>query len=139
MDYKQMTAPCGLDCFNCIGFLANENPDLLPKIAEALGIPREQAGQAVCKGCRNHNGDIPFLPVKCRVYPCVQEKGIDFCCDCGAFPCDYLHPYADQAAKVPHNTKVFNLCLIKKMGLDAWAAEKAKQVKETYFKEKWTL
>ena len=24
MDYKQMTAPCGLDCFNCPMYLANE-------------------------------------------------------------------------------------------------------------------
>ncbi len=27
MDYHQMTAPCGLDCFNCTFFPAPENPD----------------------------------------------------------------------------------------------------------------
>jgi len=40
---------------------------------------------------------------------------------------------------VPHNTKVFNLCLIKKMGLEAWAETKAKNVKHTYFKGQFKL
>ena len=62
-----------------------------------------------------------------------------FCCDCSDFPCDYLHPYADQAANVPHNIKVFNLCLIKKLGLETWAKNKAKSVKNVYFKGKWKL
>lgn len=30
MDYQKMTEPCGLDCFNCIGYLANEDADLIP-------------------------------------------------------------------------------------------------------------
>jgi hypothetical protein len=139
MDYRQMTAPCGLDCFNCICYLANDNPDLKPVIAAAFNISSEEAEKVVCRGCRNHGGDIPFLPVKCRVYPCVQSKHISFCCECPDFPCDLLHPYADKAAKVPHNTKVFNLCLIKKMGLEEWAKEKAGSVKQTYFNKKWTL
>jgi hypothetical protein len=35
--------------------------------------------------------------------------------------------------------KVFNLCLIKKMGLEKWASEKAKSVRETYYKGKLKL
>ena len=27
MDYHQMTAPCGLACFNCTNYLANENEE----------------------------------------------------------------------------------------------------------------
>jgi hypothetical protein len=139
MDYRQMTAPCGLDCFNCICYLAGDNPDLKPVIAAAFNISVEDAEKVVCRGCRNHEGEIPFLPVKCRVYPCAGGKNISFCCECEEFPCDLLHPYADKAAKVPHNTKVFNLCLIRKMGLEEWAKDKAGSVKETYFNKKWTL
>jgi hypothetical protein len=139
MDYRQMTAPCGLDCFNCIGYLAGIDPEKLSEFAQALNTSVEEAEKAVCKGCRNQGGKIPFIPAECRVYPCAEKKKIAFCYECDDFPCDYLHPYADQAAKVPHNTKVFNLCLIKKMGLDAWASEKAKKVKVTYFNESWTL
>jgi hypothetical protein len=44
-----------------------------------------------------------------------------------------------MAAQRPHNTKVFNLCLIKRMGLERWAEAKAKSVKDTYFKGKLKL
>jgi len=139
MDFTQMTAPCGLDCFNCIGYLANEDPEMLRSVSEALDISLKQAEQAICQGCRHQHGKIPFSPMKCRVYPCAERENVTFCCDCSDFPCDYLHPYADQATKVPHNTKVFNLCLIKKMGIETWAKEKAKAVREKYFKESWKL
>ncbi len=133
MDYRQMTAPCGLDCFNCPMYLANENEKLRTAISKNIGIPFEKA---VCKGCRNENGTIPFLGMTgpCNVYKCIEKKGLSYCCDCSDFPCDHLHPYAEMAAQRPHNTKVFNLCLIKKMGLEAWAETKAKSVKDTYFK-----
>ncbi|MDY6988470.1 MAG: DUF3795 domain-containing protein [Thermodesulfobacteriota bacterium] len=138
MDYAQMTAPCGLDCFNCPMYLADENQKLKGAIAEHLKIPLEKA---VCKGCRNENGTIGFLDMTepCGVYKCIEQKKIAFCCHCSDFPCDYLHPYADRADEVPHNTKVFNLCLIKKMGLEGWAKEKAGSVKRTYFKGEWKI
>jgi len=138
MDYAHMTAPCGLDCFNCPMYLAGENKDLRSAIARNLNIPTERA---VCKGCRNENGTMKFLNKSepCNVYKCTEEKKIQFCCDCSDFPCDHLHPYADKGNEVPHNTKVFNLCLIKKMGLEAWARDKAKSVKRTYFKGKWKI
>ena len=133
MDYRQMTAPCGLDCFNCPMYLASENEELRTAISKNIGIPFEKA---VCKGCRNEKGTIPFLGMTepCNVYKCIEKKGLSYCCDCSDFPCDHLHPYADKASLLPHNTKVFNLCLIKKMGLEAWAETKAKSVKDTYFK-----
>ena len=128
MDFTQMTAPCGLDCFNCPMYLANENQELKSAISKNLNIPIEKA---VCKGCRNENGTMSFLNMTgpCNVYKCIEQKEINFCCDCSDFPCDHLHPYADKATEVPHNTKVFNLCLIKKMGLESWAKDKVKVLK----------
>jgi hypothetical protein len=138
MDYREMTAPCGLDCFNCPMYLAEKNEEMRTIISQKLGIPKEEAS---CSGCRNQGGTIAFLKMSqpCNVYRCITEKGLDFCCDCDDFPCDHLHPYADRASQVPHNTKVFNLCLIKKMGLEKWAKEKAGSVKATYFKGKFKL
>jgi hypothetical protein len=138
MDYKNMTAPCGLDCFNCGAYLANFNKELRAVVAERLNLPLEKA---VCRGCRNEQGTIDIVGMSrpCYVFQCSQEKNADFCCDCADFPCDHLHPYADKATERPHNTKVFNLCLIKKMGLEEWAKEKAKNVKETYYKGKMKL
>jgi len=50
-----------------------------------------------------------------------------------------LHPYADKVGELPHNLKVFNLCLINKMGLENWAASKASEVRKVYFTKPWTL
>lgn len=138
MDYQTMTAPCGLDCFNCAVYLANSNEQLREAVAERLKLPKEAA---VCQGCRHEAGIIAAIgrSKPCYVYQCTQEKGLQFCSECADFPCDYLHPYADQASQKPHNTKVFNLCLIKKMGLEKWAQEKAKDVKATYFAGKLKL
>jgi hypothetical protein len=139
MDYKHMTGPCGMDCFNCPGYLANEDPEIRAMVSEKTGLPLENAA---CDGCRAENGKCAFLKARemeCHIYPCAEKRGVQLCCDCSDFPCDLLHPYADQADRVPHNTKVFNLCLIKKMGLKSWAKDKSKSVKEVYFSGKWKL
>ena len=145
MNYQQMTAPCGLDCFNCHFFLANENEEAMnkvKKISEEYNIPIEVM---FCKGCRDHNGRIPLQKFifgeahRCAAYECSQKKGVEFCCQCDEFPCDNLHPYADMAEELPHNTKVFNLCLIRKLGLEKWAETKASQVRKDYFNKAWSL
>jgi len=138
MDFRRLTAPCGLDCFNCAMYRASLDEETRKKVAKAMNLPLEKAQ---CKGCRDEEGTIGFLGMTepCRAYKCSRAKGVEFCSDCADFPCDFLHPYADMASQRPHNTKVFNLCLIKKMGVEQWAKEKAKGVRETYFKGKFTL
>ena len=138
MDYTQMTAPCGLDCFNCALYLANDNEKIRKVVAEKIQMPLQDAA---CSGCRSQGGTITALKrtEPCQVFKCISQKGFQFCFECSDFPCDRLHPYADMASQRPHNTKVFNLCLIKKLGIEKWAQEKAKSVRETYFKEKFHL
>ncbi len=135
MDYRQMTSPCGLDCFNCPAYLAKGDAELRADIARKLNI---SPAEATCKGCRDARGIISFLgdSKACAIFDCTSRQGIEYCYECGDFPCDHLHPYADQASVRPHNTKLFNLCLIKKMGIERWAEDKAAKVKETYFKGK---
>jgi hypothetical protein len=138
MDYQQMTSPCGIDCFNCPAYLANKNEKLRTMVARHLDVPFEQA---ICNGCRNENGRVAChnMTETCHVYKCTEKKNIKFCCDCSDSRCNHLHSYADKASQRPHNTKVFNLCLIKKMGLESWAQTKAKSVRDTYFNEKFKL
>jgi hypothetical protein len=138
MDYTQMTAPCGLDCFNCALYLANANERIRKVVAEKIQMPLPDAA---CNGCRAEAGVISALKrtEPCQVFKCISQKGLKFCFECSDFPCDHLHPYADMAPQRLHNTKIFNLCLIKKMGIEKWAQEKAKSVRETYFKEKFHL
>ena len=53
MDYRQMTAPCGLDCFNCLLYLAGEDGKLKEALAQYMNLPYKQA---VCRGCRPEKG-----------------------------------------------------------------------------------
>ena len=139
MDYYQMTAPCGLDCFNCHFYLASKDREAMrtvKKLSEEFDIPVDIM---LCNGCRNHSGQIPLQKQvfgdthRCAAYECSQGKGLRFCGDCDEFP------YADKATDLPHNIKVFNLCLIRKMGLEEWARTKASEVRKTYFTKPWTL
>ncbi len=134
-DYAQLTAPCGLPCFECYMHLAKNDSRLQALLSEEFGVPPEEV---VCDGCRPNKGQCAHLPIKCNLYPCAESKGIEFCCDCSDFPCDLLHPYEDMA-RLWHNTKVFNLCLIKKMGLEKWAKDKAASVLDVYSHEQWRL
>ena len=145
MDYYQMTAPCGLDCFNCHFYLARKDKEAMntvKKLSEEFNIPFEIM---LCNGCRSCNGKIPLQKHifgdthRCAAYECSQGKGLRYCGDCDEFPCDNLHPYADKASDLPHNIKVFNLCLINKMGLEEWARTKASEVRKIYFTKPWTL
>jgi len=125
--------------------LAIENKEAraaVEKMSEEYNVPVEIM---LCKGCRYHDGRIPLQKHifgdshRCAAYECSKTKGIDFCGECNDFPCDNLHPYADRSTELPHNMKVFNLCLINKMGLEHWAESKASDVRETYFTKPWTL
>jgi hypothetical protein len=61
------------------------------------------------------------------------------CCDCDDFPCAFLAPVADLAGLRPHNIKVYNLCRIKKVGLDLWIEKEAGQIRKNYFTGKFTV
>jgi hypothetical protein len=119
-------------------YLAGANKELREAIAEFMSLPYEQAA---CRGCRTEKGApaIKRTAETCDIYRCAEEKGVSFCSDCSDFPCDKLQPLADEAAKRIHNIKVFNLGLIKKMGVEAWAKDKAKSVRDTYFTGKFKL
>ena len=135
VDYAYMTAPCGLPCFECYLYLAQFDEEMAETIAGVLGLSKEDTK---CKGCRAEDGQCGHLAMECRVYKCIQKTGLQTCAECRDFPCDYLHPYSDQAMK-PHNTKVFNLCRIKKVGLEAWAKNEAGGILDKYYYGQWTL
>lgn len=127
MDYKQLTSPCGRDCFNCPLFHAQHSPGLQKQLAKRFGIPEESAS---CTGCRNIKGECKLLHAMgadgtCRIFSCTKEKNVTFCFECNNFPCEKLEPRADKATVLPHNLKVYNLCKIEKIGLKKWADEVA--------------
>lgn len=50
-----------------------------------------------------------------------------------------IQPVASDQAMKPHNTKVFNLCRIKNVGIEKWAKEEAGDILDKYYYGTWTL
>jgi hypothetical protein len=141
MNYKQLTAPCGRDCFNCPLFCAKDDENLENYFIKKYNMEKGKVG---CDGCRTIDGKCYFLQKlgfseQCKIFKCVSGKKLEFCYECNVFPCDLLQPLADRAGSVPHNLKVYNLCLIKRMGVENWAKNKAKETFDRYFKSKLDL
>ncbi|MEE9376614.1 MAG: DUF3795 domain-containing protein [Candidatus Lokiarchaeia archaeon] len=95
-DLKKWHAPCGIYCKRCPG-------------VESFG----------CNGCREQKGQILKFPV-CKTYECVKSKGYEFCYECADFPCEMLQPIVNFEIFAPHNSKVYNSVMIKKLGLERW-------------------
>jgi len=127
---KKMTSPCGLPCFHCPAHLAKTNPEIRKRMSEAFNIPEDEA---YCEGCRALEGRIKLLnpDVQCKIYECVTERKIDFCNECDNFPCERFQPYADKA-DYPHNSKMYQLCMMKKLGFEKWAVEEAAKIWDKY-------
>lgn len=127
---KRLTSPCGIPCFHCVAYLARTSPEIRKKVSETLGIPEEKA---TCEGCRPQEGRIKLLKPdqQCKIFKCVGAKGIEFCNECDDFPCERFQPYADKA-HFPHNTKMYQLCVMKKLGFEKWAAEEAVKIWDMY-------
>jgi len=130
-DKVALTAPCGIDCFNCELLEGNLTESLAESVHARTGVPKEAIA---CKGCREQNGKHFHLPAEgCATLNCVQAKGVGLCCECDEFPCALLAPVADQAGRFPHNMKVYNLCRIRAVGIERWADEEASSIRKKYF------
>jgi len=137
MGKGQLTAPCGLDCFNCEIHESNLTDDMAEFIHAKMGVPKDEIS---CRGCRQQDGKHFHLPADgCATLSCAKAKGVEFCCDCDDFPCSYLAPLADGAGRYPHNIKLFNLCRIQKIGVDRWIEEEAGTTRKKYFTHKFVV
>ena len=134
-DKISLTAPCGLDCFNCEVYEENLTDEFAELIHGKFGVPKEEIP---CKGCRVQDGKHFHLPDGCATLDCVKNKGVELCCDCEEFPCALLAPMADGAEIYPHNMKVYNLCRIKTIGIERWIDE-ADKIRKKYFTGKFVV
>ena len=51
LNLRELTAPCGLDCFNCPGYLANDTGEIRKQLAtrtHEYGIPYKKAYEYLC-------------------------------------------------------------------------------------------
>jgi hypothetical protein len=128
---QKIVAPCGIDCFNCQVYEDNITEELQGIISARSNIPKERI---TCKGCIDGNMCL-LLQIegkRCKTLDCINKKGVDYCYNCDTFPCEFLMPLADGAGKFPQNIKLYNLCLMKRIGIEAWI-DKASEIRKTYY------
>lgn len=130
-DRLAMVAPCGIDCGICELVRCADSPQLRDALV-SHGIPEEKLP---CTGCRSVEGNCPVLGAACETYRCVTEKKVEFCHQCADFPCGKLSPAADRANVLPHNMKVFNLCAIRRLGVEGFVGQST-ALMQTYFRGK---
>jgi hypothetical protein len=110
MDYNTIvkeTAPCGIDCARCVNYAHGDIRRLsvelsshlsgFEKLASAFSKSNPMMNHydsfaeilsffanATCQGCRSGSRCFPG----CAASECVKEKKVDFCFECGEFPCE---------------------------------------------------
>lgn len=134
MDKKHLTAPCGLDCFNCGAYVENITDAYREKIVKARGMRPEDVA---CQGCRNLEGKVKYAQGDCASWACAQKEKVDYCFECGKFPCPSLGPSA-QGVSYPHNMKVYNLGRMKLLGVEGWIEESA-LIRKKYFEGRFVV
>jgi hypothetical protein len=130
----KLIAPCGLDCGICELYLSRDEEQLMDALI-SKGISKEVLP---CDGCRAIEGRCPAIHDKCATFQCANENRISFCSECNDFPCMKLAPAADRAEVLPHNTKLFNLCVIQSCGVEK-LIEQALEIKQSYYKGKMKI
>ena len=119
---KALAAACGLFCGACNAYIATtEDPKRLTELAALFGL----AEAAIrCEGCRS-SVKGPYCSV-CKMAACTAERGIDFCVECEAYPCEDLKQFQAEA---PHRLDLWgNLSRIGEVGWSQWIRD----VRETY-------
>ncbi len=134
---QTIISPCGLNCSACPVYTANITPELQEQLAANTPF---KAKDIDCAGCKDGN---PCIALKlqgkdCPTQNCALDHGVDYCFECPDFPCAYLMPTAAGAETYPHNTKLFNLCLMQKLGIGEWI-RKSEQIRDKYFTTKFEI
>lgn len=147
----EYVAPCGLLCYACISFkdgpcsqgardvytytdgwdefysanLPKRKRKKYQKESNAYRNTLQFLGGASCPGCRNHppsNKGGWGCREGCAIQACVKERGVDFCAQCDAFPCDKLDQHCADSNR-----------RIQEIGLEAYFEEK----KQTSIYARW--
>jgi hypothetical protein len=135
-------APCGIDCSRCIALAGGDARRHAAALQEVFGpsfhkfadrfaerVPvfakygdfREFVDFLAgidCAGCRNS----PVEEKPCGILKCYRGKGVDFCFECGEFPCE-VEIIDDDLKKRWIETGM----RIREIGLEAWYAEMKKR------------
>lgn len=111
---KKFAAVCGLYCEACRLFISTkEDPAALKQMAAMFGVSEEAVR---CYGCRSDKRG-PYCST-CRMFSCAAGRGIDFCVECGEYPCADLKRFQSER---PHRIELWDdLAQIRAVGYEKW-------------------
>ena len=130
-------APCGLSCEKCTGYAKGKIREHGMKLRELLGgfdryaerfssfLPvfknypafkelLEYFCKADCAGCRKGACKYP----NCGVSACYRRMGVDFCFQCGEFPCEKTNFDTDLKSRWIHMNN-----RMREIGIEAYYDE----------------
>ena len=91
----KMIAYCGLDCTQCLAYLATQQDDdeEREKIAEEWNSQYDyhlKPQDVNCDGCLQNDGRLLNYCLTCEVRECGIQKGVKNCAYCVEYACDKL-------------------------------------------------
>jgi hypothetical protein len=102
---ERWIAACGLDCEACeirrVPFDAEAAQSVVARFREQgwleadEGVTEILARRMYCKGCHGDR-EVHWSPDCWILHCCVDDKGLQDCSECEAFPCDRLHQWSSQ-------------------------------------------
>jgi hypothetical protein len=101
MGKEHMIAVCGIICDECLIFKAPNDPESAQKVVDWL---KREKGEDVkpeqisCMGCRGDR--TQHWSEDCEIMLCcIDEKKLDYCHECGDFPCEKIDEFVTYGEK----------------------------------------
>lgn len=71
-----------------------------------------------CPGCGGGEGNQ-----SCAIARCGVSRGVEFCCDCGGYPCEKYEGFGEYDSFVPRSNGQRDMERARSIGLDTYLAE----------------
>jgi hypothetical protein len=111
---EDLIAPCGMNCGLCVHYLAMKND-----------LNKQGFNKKYCPGCLPRGENCLFMKDQCDL---VGKGLVQFCFECGKFPCARLKSLDKRYRTKYHMSMVANLEFILENGLESFLDKE---------KEKW--
>lgn len=119
---------CGLNCVKCDMHLAcHVDEKLRDEIIEWFRDERGETvrpEQIVCEGCRGPLGR--HWSSDCRMMLCAKDRGLQYCFECGDFPCTFIDEFSSDGIS-HHKRTIENSKRMRELGIEAWIAEQERE------------
>jgi len=103
--YPQFSA-CGLNCGLCPRYYT--------------------AGSSRCPGCAGKG--FSEIHCSCGILACCQRKGLEFCFECGEFPCKKYDGVGSSDSFITHKNQLSDMEKAKRVGIEVYMEEQYEKI-----------